>query len=130
MSVLMDGHAPSPAAEHIGTAEHYRWLHGIVMVVLLLNLFDALFTLYWVRSGHATEANHLLAELVEKHAVVFVAVKTSLVSAGSWLLWHKRDRAFAVISIFVVFLAYYVVLLMHLQYTALLVRFLLGVDQV
>ena len=122
----MDHQAPTAAAAHIGTVEHYRWLHGIVKALLVLNLFDALFTLYWVRSGHATEANQLLAGLVEEHAVLFVLVKTTLVCGGSWLLWLKRDRAFAVVSIFVVFLAYYGVLLMHLSYTSRMIRALLA----
>lgn len=122
----MDHHAPTAAQTRIGTVEHYRWLHGIVKALLVLNLFDALFTLYWVRSGHAEEANQLLAELVEQHAVLFVLVKTTLVCGGSWLLWLKRDRAFAVVSIFVVFLAYYGVLLMHLSYTGRMIRALLA----
>ena len=38
----------------IGTAEHYRWLEGIVKCVLVLNLVDAILTLLWVRLGLAT----------------------------------------------------------------------------
>ncbi len=124
----MDHHAPTTPTSHLGTGEHYRWLHGIVKTLLILNLLDALFTLYWVRSGHAEEANQLLADLVEQHAVLFVLVKTTLVCGGSWLLWCKRDRAFAVVSIFVVFLAYYGVLLMHLSYASTFIRALLALD--
>jgi len=124
----MDHHAPTTPTAHLGTGEHYRWLHGIVKALLILNLLDALFTLYWVRSGHAEEANQLLADLVEHHAVLFVLVKTTLVCGGSWLLWRKRDRAFAVVSIFVVFLAYYGVLLMHLSYASRFIRALLALD--
>jgi len=122
----MDHHAPTTPTAHLGTGEHYRWLHGIVKTLLILNLLDALFTLYWVRSGHAEEANQLLAELVEQHAVLFVLVKTTLVCGGSWLLWHKRDHGFAVVSIFVVFVAYYSVLLMHLSYASSFIRALLA----
>jgi hypothetical protein len=35
----------------------FRWLHGIVKTVLVLNLLDAIFTLVWVRFGYAREAN-------------------------------------------------------------------------
>jgi len=106
----------------IGTPEHFRWLDGIVKTVLVLNLIDAVLTLLWVRAGLALEANALMRDLVNHHAVAFVAVKLALVSLGSWFLWQHRRHAIAVISIFVCFFAYYLILLYHLQYTSLLVR--------
>jgi hypothetical protein len=110
----------------VGTAQHFRWLQGIVKAVLVLNLLDALFTLVWVRSGLATEANPLIAQLVTGHAVVFVVIKLGLVSLGSWLLWQRRQRPAAAIAIVAVFLVYYLILLYHLQYASGLVRQLLG----
>jgi len=109
----------------VGTPEQFRWLHGIVKTVLVLNLLDALFTLVWVRFGYAREANLMIDRLVENHALGFVAVKLGLVAMGSWLLWQRRNHATAVIAIFVAFLAYYLVLLYHVQYAATLVRSLL-----
>jgi hypothetical protein len=106
----------------VGTPEQFRWLHGIVKTVLVLNLFDAVFTLVWVRFGYAHEANLMIDRLVENHALGFVAVKLGLVGMGSWLLWQRRNHATAVIAIFVAFLAYYLVLLYHVQYAATLVR--------
>jgi hypothetical protein len=106
----------------VGTAEHFGWLQGIVKAVLVLNLLDALFTLVWVRWGLAREANPLIAQLVQEHAVGFVLVKLALVGLGSWLLWQRRERATAVIAIIAAFLAYYLVLLYHLQYASGLVR--------
>jgi hypothetical protein len=106
----------------VGTPEHFRWLHGIVKTVLVLNLFDAVFTLVWVRFGYAREANLMIDRLVDQNAVGFVAVKLGLVGMGSWLLWQRRNHATAVIAIFVAFLAYYLVLLYHVQYAATLVR--------
>ena len=47
---------------------------------------------------------------------------------GSWLLWQRRDHATAVVSIFIAFLAYYLVLLYHVQYAATLVRSLFDVS--
>jgi uncharacterized protein DUF5658 len=107
---------------HVGTPEHFRWLHGIVKTVLVLNLLDALFTLVWVRFGYAREANLMIDRLVENHALAFVAVKLGLVGMGSWLLWQRRNHATAVVAIFVAFVAYYLVLLYHVQYAATLVR--------
>jgi formate hydrogenlyase subunit 3/multisubunit Na+/H+ antiporter MnhD subunit len=114
--------ASAPSRASLGTPEHFRWLHGIVKTVLVLNLLDAMFTLLWVRAGLAREANPMIDELVDGHALAFFAVKLGLVGMGSWLLWRRRDQPAAVVAIFVAFLAYYLVLLYHLQYAATLVR--------
>ena len=111
----------------LGTPEHFRWLQGIVKAVLVLNLLDALFTLLWVRSGLAREANPLIDRLANENAVGFVLVKLGLVGLGSWLLWQRRRRPFAVIAIVAAFLVYYFILLYHLQYASGLVRQLLGI---
>ena len=102
----------------VGTAQHFRWLLAIVKSVLLLNLIDAILTLLWVRAGLAREANTLIDELVNDHAVLFVIVKLSLVGMGSLLLWRRRQSPLAVVSIFTAFVAYYAVLLYHLQYAS------------
>jgi len=110
----------------IGTPQQVRWLDGIVKTVLVLNLLDAVFTLVWVRAGLAREANALMRDLVNEHAVLFVVVKLGLVSLGSLVLWRRRTHAAAVVAIFVAFLAYYFILLHHLQYSSLLVRHLVA----
>jgi hypothetical protein len=107
---------------HVGTEQHFEWLAGIVKAVLILNLFDAVFTLFWVRAGLALEANALMRTLVNEHAILFVVTKLGLVSLGSWVLWRRRTHAGAVIAIFVAFIAYYLVLLYHLQFSSILVR--------
>ena len=113
-------------ATRVGTPEQFRWLHGIVKAVLVLNLLDAILTLFWVRADLAVEANTLVNELVNEHAVAFVLVKLLLVGMGSWLLWQQRRSPVAVVGIFVAFLAYYWILLYHLQYAARLVRHLIA----
>ena len=112
----------------VGTSEHFRWLQGIVRTVLVLNLLDAIFTLVWVRFGFAREANLMIDRLVERHALAFIAVKVGLVGMGSWLLWQRRHHATAVVAIFIAFLAYYMVLLYHVQYAATLVRSLFEIS--
>jgi hypothetical protein len=117
---------PRPrAAPGIGTDQQFRWLKGIVKWVLVLNLIDAVLTLLWVRAGLAVEANTLMDELVNEHALVFVLVKLSLVGMGSWLLWNRRESPLAVVAIFAVFLTYYAILVHHVQYASGLVRSLL-----
>ncbi len=109
----------------IGTPAHFRWLNGIVKAVIVLNLIDAVMTLWWVRSGFATEANLLLAHIVENHAVLFVTGKLALVSLGSLLLWRRRHHALAVIGIFAAFMLYYAVLLYHLRFASHILKQLL-----
>lgn len=108
--------------ESVGTPEQMSWLTGVVIAVLVLNVLDALFTLVWVRAGLAVEANSLMRDLIENNAFLFVATKLGLVSLGSLLLWRQRTHPIAVVAIFGVFLAYYFVLLYHLQYSSVLVR--------
>jgi hypothetical protein len=110
---------PSP---RIGTAEHFRWLHGIVCVVLVLNLVDAVFTLLWVGAGLAREANPLLAHLVRQYPVGFALAKLGLVGLSSVLLWRLRHRPLAVVSIFCSFVVYYLVLLHHLSFLGTILR--------
>lgn len=108
-----------PAPLTIGTDQNYRWLESMVKNVLVLNLLDALFTLWWVGNGLATEANALLEDLVEQ-PLMFVLAKLALVSLGSIFLWRLRRRPLAVIAIFGVFFAYYLVFLHHLRFSAVL----------
>jgi len=124
---MSSGSSSSPPSFPVGTPEHFRWLQGIVKAVLVLNLLDALFTLLWVRSGLAREANPLIDQLVNENAVGFVLFKVGVVGLGSWLLWRRRQRPIAVIAIVAAFLVYYLVLLYHLQYASGLVRQLLGI---
>lgn len=116
-----DATLSDPSRTHLGSPQHYRWLHWIVCTVLVLNLIDAVLTLFWVWAGVAIEANDLMAQWVIRAPVVFVAIKLSLVSLGTWVLWQRRDRAFAVVGIFAVFLVYYWILAVHLDYIGVLI---------
>ncbi len=80
------------SALRVGTPRQFRWLNGIVKTVLVLNLLDALFTLVWVRIGLAREANALMRDLVNEHAVLFVVTKLGLVSLGSLVLSREDGR--------------------------------------
>ena len=119
---------PNSGGFRVGTPEQFRWLHGIVKAVLVLNLIDAVLTLIWIHSGLATEANTLIDELINESPLGFIAVKLSLVGMGSWLLWQQRRRPAAVCGIFTVFLAYYGILLYHLQYASAFLRHFLDAN--
>ena len=103
----------------IGTVEHFEWLYGIAKWVLVLNLLDGVFTLIWVEHFHAREMNLLMSDLVHTNALSFMLVKLTLVSLGILFLWRQRSNALAVISLFVAFFSYYVILLVHLQYSSI-----------
>jgi len=98
----------------IGTPEQFNWLLGLVKALLILNLLDAILTLFWVYSGLGQEMNPLLRDLIENSPIGFVIVKLSLVALGSLLLWRHRERKLAVIAIVLAFLLYYGLLLWHI----------------
>jgi hypothetical protein len=113
------------APSGIGTPEQFRWLLGIVKVVIALNLLDAVFTLVWINAGVAREANPLLAEIVRDQPVLFAVVKLGLVGFSSLLLWRYRHRPLAVVGIFIGFLVYYCLFLYHISFLSLVVGTLL-----
>lgn len=96
------------------------WLHDVIKALLVLNLFDSIFTLVWVYSGIAEEANILLRELVATNAVAFMFVKVALVSLGALLLWRYRTHTVAVAGLMLVFIAYVCLFIYHLHFLPLL----------
>lgn len=126
-SPMSEGSTSTRLESHaIGTAEHFRWLDGILKSLLILNLLDAVFTLTWVRTGLAEEANAFLRDLVNEQALAFVLAKLGLVSLGALLLWRRRNHPLSVIAIFMAFLAYYLVLLQHLEFSSRLIQGFFG----
>lgn len=111
----------APGGLRVGTPRQFRWLAGVVKAVVVMNVIDAVLTLYWVRGGFATEANPLMEQIVTHNGLLFVVCKIALVVLGSTLLWRYRRTPLAVLGIFAAFLVYYAVLLMHLRFASLLV---------
>jgi len=102
--------------------ERGGWLWTAVTAVLVLNLGDAIFTMFWVHAGVATEANVLLADLVERNAIGFAGAKCMLVSLGLLLLWRQRRRRLAAFGIGLVAVAYSGLLIYHLGIAMLAVE--------
>ena len=69
----------------------------IASIILLfgLNLLDALLTIFWVRSGVATEGNQLMASLLDIGNGPFLVVKVAmgLVTAIVLFRWGSRPLA-------------------------------------
>ena len=57
-----------------------------LVAIVVLNLFDALMTSYWVGRGWASEANPVMAEVLHLGVLPFVLSKVSLVILCAWLL--------------------------------------------
>lgn len=86
------------------------------LALILMNLFDGLFTIYWVGSGHAIEANPLMAEMIEKHWMSFFLIKMFLVNGGLYILWKRWDRTTAKAALFMATLSYSYVMYIHLAF--------------
>src|SRR5262249_10816557 len=64
-----------------------------IVLLFALNLLDALLTVFWVRSGVATESNQLMAELLDVGNFPFLAVKIAIGAVTAFVLLkfsHKR----------------------------------------
>jgi hypothetical protein len=104
----------------IGTPLHFQWLNGIAKWILVLNLIDGVLTLIWVDYFQAQEANVVMRDLVHRSGLLFMVVKLTLVSLGTLFLWRQRSNPLAVISLFIAFFSYYLVLLIHLENSSVL----------
>jgi len=99
----------------IGRPRQFKWLRWVIAFIFLLNAVDGALTVIWVLTGKAEEANPLMAELIDIEPVFFMVAKLLLVALGSFLLWRFRRQRAAVIGLFVLFIAYYFILVWHFK---------------
>ncbi len=57
-------------------------------LLFLLNFLDAIFTIYWVRNGFASEGNHLMATLLDMGDLPFLSVKMLVGAIAAIVLWN------------------------------------------
>ncbi len=93
--------------------ERYKAYRVLAKALVLLNLYDALFTSVWVLSGLATEANPLMNYLIDKNILLFIATKLTLVNFGIWIVWQNINNFFARLSICLSFTIYFLICLFH-----------------
>jgi hypothetical protein len=96
------------------------FLEKMAYAILVLNLLDGAFTMIWVLSGQAREANPLMAGVIQESPVVFMVAKLTLVSLGVLILWRHRVRRLAAAAILGVVVCYSVIVLQHLQHVRVL----------
>lgn len=56
-----------------------------------LNFLDAVFTLFWIRNGFATEGNQLMASLLDVGDAPFLAVKIGIGAIAALVLWKWKN---------------------------------------
>ena len=61
-------------------------------LLFLLNIFDAVLTIMWVRSGVAIEGNQLMAALLDIGNWPFLAVKIAVGAVMAMAVMHAGDR--------------------------------------
>ena len=70
-----------------------------IVLLFLLNFFDAVLTIYWVRNGFASEGNHLMAKLLDMGDFPFLAVKLSIGFFTAFVLWRWSEKRLAKIGL-------------------------------
>ena len=61
-------------------------------LLFLLNIFDAVLTIAWVRTGVAVESNQLMATLLDMGNWPFLAVKIAIGTVVAITVLHAGDR--------------------------------------
>lgn len=91
-----------------------KYARDLVVLGLLLNLADALFTLYYVRNGLATEANPLMAYYLDHSDSAFLIVKMYMATIGIAIMYMYRDRKAAMVGLWGAMAVYSLVVGNHL----------------
>mgnify|MGYP001343867334 FL=1 len=80
----------------------------LILGIFSLSALDAFFTLMWIKSGLAVEANPFLKDLIEHGDFSFLATKISLTGLGCLFLESVKDKSkfakIAIISLFAVYI--------------------------
>jgi hypothetical protein len=99
----------------------FQWRH-LVPVILVLNLVDSCFTLAWISSGMATEANEVMATVLELGPVAFAMVKMCLVTGGVYVLVVRSQTRLAQVGLSLTTVVYTLVCTHHLHFLAVMER--------
>ena len=78
------------------------------------NTIDAALTYYAVTRGLATEANPLMATLLDYHPIIFIVCKLTLVMLGLILLWRYREYKLARSAAYFILIVYGLITAWHI----------------
>ena len=87
----------------------------LLAATLVLNLLDAVFTLFAVRAGIAVETNPLMVELLTRGPMSFMLGKVVMVSLGILVLWRLRTLKMALVGTFAAFITYSLICVWHIH---------------
>lgn len=78
----------------------------LILLLFLLNIVDAVMTIIWVRNGVATEANGLMAGLLDIGDFPFLLVKLGMGTFMALVLLKGADNRLAKYAVAIGLLAY------------------------
>lgn len=84
-----------------------------VFLLFFLNFVDAILTIVWVTGDMATEANILMAALLDWGVLPFLAVKITIGAAAGFVLMYASEYRVARIGVTVALSVYILVMASH-----------------
>lgn len=97
----------------MSTIQTLRSLRRAIWLLLILNIMDAMATLYWVSCG-ATEANPAMATALAWGHFPFLFTKIAMVTIGCVAIWRGRKCLLAHVLFRVPLAAYGGIVVLHL----------------
>lgn len=88
-------------------------MNVLLAALLLLNLFDAVLTLFWVTTGITTEENPLMAAALSHSPLAFIGAKLGLVTLAVLLFHRHRRRRSVRLATWLLVGIYYGIALFH-----------------
>jgi hypothetical protein len=89
--------------------------YGILLILLVsLSCFDAFASLLWVSHNFASEANPLMAALMEIDFNLFLFIKLGVTALCGIIFWKIRHRALAKWALFLSLIVYIYVFYKHM----------------
>ena len=87
---------------------------GLLRLVYIANILDAVLTLCWVNMQVADEANPLMAYLIDIDTTLFLLVKISFVTLSCVILWVFRAHHMAKLIAFLAAILYLCIIIYHI----------------
>ena len=91
------------------------WVKPFIAAIFVLNVMDALMTVYWIQSG-VEEANPIMAGVMDVHYMLFIVVKMAMVGMGCSVLWHTHHKILSAFGTMFALAVYSSVVFYHAQF--------------
>jgi len=84
-----------------------------ICLLFVLNVIDAFVSIGWVRTGMATEVNHLMASLLDVGNLPFLAAKLGMGALTCGVLYYGAEYKLARLGVSIALAAYIGVMGLH-----------------